>query len=336
MSRTKIGIAGLGRIGQVHLQNLVTRLPLGEVVAVSDPVEAGRETAAGLGIEGVHADYEALVADESIEAVLICSPTDTHADFLLQAVARGKAVFCEKPLDLSLARAREVAAEVERTRGRVMVGFNRRFDPGFHKIRNQVQAGEIGRPTLVRITSRDPSPPPIDYVKRSGGMFMDMTIHDFDMARYLMGGQEVEEVFACGANLIDPAIGEAGDIDTASILLRFADGATATIDNSRQAVYGYDQRLEVFGPKGLKLGGNRTDDSVVTMNAGGETGPLPQAFFMERYAESYLLEIEAFLEAVRTGAPMPADCQDGVAAIVLAEAANISMAENRPVPVASV
>ena len=240
----------MGRIGKIHLQNLCMKIEDVEVVAVVNPSKKGQDHALKFGVERVSDDVNVIFDNPEINAVLICSPSDTHADYAIQAAESGKAIFCEKPIDMSLERATEVVAKVEEKNLPIMVAFNRRFDPDFAKVRTLVAEGKIGNIQSLHIISRDPGPPPIEYIKQSGGLFKDMTIHDLDMARYIMGC-EVTEVYATGSCRVDPAIGEVGDIDTATLVLRFENGATAVIENSRKAVYGYDQRLEVFGSNGV-------------------------------------------------------------------------------------
>ncbi|WP_273565308.1 inositol 2-dehydrogenase [Maribacter halichondriae] len=250
MKKIKAGIIGMGRIGKIHLENLCTKIDGVEVVAVVNPSIKGQEYATKFGVRQLSDDADIIFNNPEIDAVLICSPSDTHADYAIRAAESGKALFCEKPIDMSLERATEVVTKVKENNVPMMVAFNRRFDPDFAKVRKLLAEGKIGTIHSLHIISRDPGPPPIDYIKQSGGLFKDMTIHDFDMARFIMGC-EVTEVFATGSCQVDKEIGEVGDIDTAMILLRFENGATAVIENSRKAVYGYDQRLEVFGSKGL-------------------------------------------------------------------------------------
>ncbi len=324
-----VGIAGLGRIGRIHFQNLMRQVPGAAVVAVADPFAEAREFAAFEGV-AAYETYDALLGHEGLDAVVICSPTDEHAAHVIAAAGKGKHVFCEKPLDLSLERVRETLDAVESAGVKLMLGFNRRFDPSFAKVKALIEDGSVGQPHLIRITSRDPAPPPIDYIKRSGGLFLDMTIHDFDMARHL-AGCEATEVYARGANLLDPAIGEAGDIDTAVCLLTFENGATAVIDNSRQAAYGYDQRVEVFGTKGAASIGNETPDRHQLATAQGVVSPLPEHFFLERYSAAYVAEIEAFVSAIRQDSAVPVGGRDGLMALVLGLAAKESLQKNRPV-----
>jgi len=331
--RLDVGIIGAGRIGIVHARTLAYRVPEARVVAIADPKLASAQAlGAELGIGRVSADYRSLVADPEIRAVVVCSSTDTHAEVVIAAARAGKHVFCEKPLDLDLGRIAEVQAAVDEARVKLQLGFNRRFDPDFAMVRRKVADGTIGKPELLRITSRDPAPPPIEYVRVSGGMFMDMTIHDFDMARFLLG--EVEEVYVAAASLVDPAIGRAGDVDTALITLRFANGALGCIDNSRRATYGYDQRVEVLGSKGMVSNSNRTAHQVVASQADGIHGPLPLDFFMQRYTEAYEAEIRAFVKCIEADDAPPVGGADARQATLLAHAARRSLAEHRPVRLA--
>jgi myo-inositol 2-dehydrogenase/D-chiro-inositol 1-dehydrogenase len=329
--RINVGLIGAGRIGRVHAGNLAHRLPEADLVAVSDIVlEAAQKLAADLQVPAAYADHRVILDDKSIEAVVICSSTDTHAQMLEEAAGAGKHIFCEKPIALDLARIDRALDAADRAGVKLQVGFNRRFDPSFRRIRDLVASGAIGAPHLLHITSRDPGPPPLSYIKVSGGIFLDMTIHDFDMARYQMGS-EVEEVFAAGAVLVDPAIGEAGDIDTAVTTLRFANGAIGVIDNSRKAVYGYDQRVEVFGSAGMAAAGNRTPDTVVQSDAGGVHSALPLFFFVERYPESFLTEMGAFLRCILDDTTPPVTGKDGRIPVVMGYAAIKSYKEHRPV-----
>lgn len=329
-----LGILGAGRIGRVHARTIATRLPQARLRAVADPdAEAAGRLAAECGVPRVADDPAEVLADGDVQAVLICSATDTHAGLVERAAAAGKHIFCEKPLDLDLARIDRLLAAVAAAGVTLMVGFNRRFDPDFARMRGLIASGSIGIPHLLRLTSRDPSPPPPGYLAASGGLFLDMTIHDFDLARFLLG-DEVVEVHAAGGVLVDPAIGEAGDVDTAVVLLRFAGGALGAIDNSRRAVYGYDQRAEVLGSAGMLANRNQAADTVERSDAGGLHAPPPFDFFMQRYAASYAAEMAAFLDCVQRGRPAPVGGADGRAAVLLGHAARRSLAENRPVRVA--
>jgi myo-inositol 2-dehydrogenase/D-chiro-inositol 1-dehydrogenase len=335
-TKVNVAVIGAGRIGKLHAQHLAFRLPDANLLAVADIfLEAAEKCAADCQIPAAFKDYRRILEDPAIEAVVICSSTDTHAQIIEEAAAAGKHIFCEKPLDLDLARIDRVLAAVDEAGVKLQVGFNRRFDPNFKRVRDLVAAGKIGAPHIVRITSRDPEPPPIEYVKVSGGIFLDMTIHDFDMARYLIGS-EVEEVFAVGGVLVDPQIGRVGDIDTAVITLRYANGAVGTIDNSRQAMYGYDQRVEVFGSKGMVAVSNNTPDSAVVSDAQGVHGTLPLFFFVERYTDSYIAEMQAFIECVQQDKVPPVTGIDGRIPVVMGYAARRSYEDNRPVKLSEV
>lgn len=334
--KIRCGVVGVGRIGKIHIQNLVNRIPGAELVALSD-VAAGElaSVAAQFGIARTFADYRDLLALPEIEAVVICSPTDCHYRMIVDAAARGKQIFCEKPIDLSLEKVQAANDEVARSGVRMMIGFNRRFDPHFQKIRETIAAGNVGEPHVLRITSRDPGPPPEAYIRASGGLFLDMTIHDFDMARYLMG-REVTEVYARAAVKVDPVFEKAGDWDTAVVTLTFENGSFAVIDNSRKAVYGYDQRVEMFGSEGMVTVGNCSEDNHILCDRAGIHSALPLHFFLERYADSYLREMQAFLEAITKGADVPVGGEDGYQAAVIALAAARSVRENRPVQLSEI
>ena len=331
MKKIKVGVIGAGRIGKLHLENLAVRIPSAEVVAVADVfVEEAEKIAARFGIKTVTSDYREILSDKDIEAVVICSPTDTHAQYTIEAAEAGKHIFCEKPLDLSLDKIREVLEVSEKSGVKLMIGFNRRFDPNYAKVQQMVKDGKVGEPHILKITSRDPAPPPAEYVAVSGGMFLDMTIHDFDMARFVVGS-EVLEVYAKTNVLVDPEIGKAGDVDTAVTILYFENGAIGTIDNSRQAVYGYDQRLEVFGSEGMVKIDNNNPDTHIYYNTKGSHGPLPLNFFMDRYVQSYANEMEAFINAVVNEETVPVNGRDGLISVAIGLAAKKSALENRPV-----
>lgn len=335
--RKKLSIAliGAGRIGRLHAEHLSCRVPRAELSLVTDIVGQAAERCAeecGQTSTRVRAssDYRDAFRDPQIDAVVICSSTDTHARIIEEAAAAGKHIFCEKPIDHDLATIDRALEAVDRAGVLLQVGFNRRFDAEFRRVRKAVAGGEIGEPHLLHIISRDPAPPPLEYVKRSGGMFLDMTIHDFDMARFLIGA-EVEEVYAAGGVRVDPAIGAAGDLDTAAVLLKFANGVIGTIDNSRRAVYGYDQRVEVFGSGGSVRTENRFPNTITVCEESSVRRDLPLNFFLDRYVESYLEEMRQFVEAVRTGSPPAVGGSDGRLPVVMAEAARKSYEENRPV-----
>ncbi|HVU13313.1 MAG TPA: inositol 2-dehydrogenase [Phototrophicaceae bacterium] len=331
-----VGVIGAGRIGKIHASNLVLRIQETNVVAIADVVlTAAQETAARLNIPKATADYHELINDPNIEAVVICSATDTHTQIIIEAAQAGKHIFCEKPIDLSLKRIDEALAAVRQAGVKLQIGFNRRFDANYKRIRQAVETGEIGTPYRLSIVSRDPAPPPLSYVKSSGGIFLDMTIHDFDMARFLVGS-EVEEVYTVGGVLVDPAIGAAGDLDTLVITLKFANGVIGTIDNCRKAVYGYDQRAEVFGSDGSAASENNYPNSATISTAQNIRRDLPLNFFLERYTESYLNEVLAFVDAVKNNKPVPVSGEDARVPVVMGLAARKSYDENRPVKLSEI
>ena len=332
----RFGVIGGGRIGNIHAENLATRIPGVEVAAIADVnLEAARALAARLHVPAAMDDYHAILADPSVDAVAICSSTDTHARIVVEAAQAGKHVFCEKPIDFDLGKIDGALAAVEKAGVKFQIGFNRRFDPNFRKVRTMITEGKIGTPQIIRITSRDPAPPPLSYIKTSGGLFLDMTIHDFDMARYL-SGSEVQEIYAAAGVMVDPVIGQAGDVDTAMILLRFANGAIGTIDNSRKAVYGYDQRVEVFGPEGMLQAQNNTPDNDVYSNAEGVQTAKPLYFFLERFVESFIAEQKGFVQSIREDTATPVGGLDGRIAVVMGMAAQKSYLENRPVKLSEI
>jgi myo-inositol 2-dehydrogenase / D-chiro-inositol 1-dehydrogenase len=326
-----VGIIGAGRIGKVHAETIAFRLPEARAAMIADlNPDAARAVAARCGIPRVAADPAEVFAEPSIDAVLICSSTDTHARLIGEAARAGKHIFCEKPIAHSLARIDEALDAVAKAGVKLQIGFNRRFDANFARVRAAVAAGEIGTPHLLHIVSRDPAPPPPAYVKVSGGMFLDMTIHDFDMARFLIG-DEVEEIYTAAGVMVDPAIGAAGDVDTAVITLRFRNGVIGTIDNSRRAVYGYDQRAEVFGTAGSIATANRYPNEATVSTAESVRRDLPLNFFMDRYTESFASELQAFVQAVLEDKPTPVTGIDGRIPVVMALAARKSYDEHRPV-----
>lgn len=326
----RIGLIGAGRIGRVHAQTVMQQLPEAVIASVTDVNEAAaHDVAQSLGVQRVAPSVDDLLADDRLDAVLICSSTDTHAPFIIKAAQAGKHIFCEKPIAAELPQIDEALAGVESAGVKLMIGFNRRFDANAQRIKAAIERGEIGAPHLLHIISRDPAPPPIAYVRVSGGMFFDMTIHDFDMARFLLG--EVTEIYAAAGNLVDPAIGEAGDVDTALITLKFESGAMGVIDNSRQAVYGYDQRMEVFGSKGSASSDNLYSDEVTLSTVDSVQRGVPLNFFMERYIPAYAAELKAFVRCVVEDTPPPVTGNDGRVPVVMAMAARKSYEENRPV-----
>lgn len=328
----KIGIIGAGRIGKVHTESIMRYVAGATVKSVADPYMT-EETAAwakSMGVEKVGKDYREILDDPEIDAVLICSSTDTHSPISLEAIAAGKHIFCEKPVDHDLGKIKAVMEALEGSDVKYQVGFNRRFDHNFAAAREAVASGKIGDLAVLKITSRDPGAPPVSYIKVSGGIFLDMTIHDFDMVRFV-SGDEVEEVYAAGGVTVDPAIGEAGDIDTAVITLRLRSGAIAVIDNCRRASYGYDQRLEAFGSKGQVAIANDTQSSAVVSDANGVTAEKPLHFFLERYMQAYANEVAAFVDAVANDKPVPVGIEAGLQSVLIGIAAKRSLELNRPV-----
>lgn len=320
----RVGVIGAGRIGALRAGALAHRVPQAELVAISDADQAAaRRVASELGTATVPGDYRELLGDPSIDAVFICTPTSTHADIMVQAALAGKHLFVEKPIALDMAQVDRALDAVEQSGVALQIGLNRRFDPTFARVRQAIVDGTVGDVHLLHIISRDPAPPPISYVRTSGGLFADMMIHDLDMARFLVGS-EVTSVYARGAVRISTEIGAAGDVDTATVMLTFANGALGTIENSRQAVYGYDQRVEVLGSRGGISTANVHPNQVTISTAASIQRDLPLNFFMERYAESYVLEIQAFVDALLAGhRPSPTGA-DGRIALRLALAARRS------------
>jgi myo-inositol 2-dehydrogenase / D-chiro-inositol 1-dehydrogenase len=329
--KLNVGIIGAGRIGKVHAGTLAFRLPEAVPLAITDiDRAAARSVAERCGIPQVAEGSEDILGDARIDAVLICTSTDTHADLIIEAAQAGKHIFCEKPIDYTLAKIDRALAAVQTAGVKLQVGFNRRFDANFVRVRQAVVSGEIGNPQLLHIISRDPAPPPISYVRVSGGMFLDMTIHDFDMARFLIG-DEVEEIYTAGAVMVDVEIGKAGDLDTALIVLKFRNGVIGTIDNSRKAVYGYDQRVEILGSEGAIRTENCFANQATISTGTSVRRDLPLNFFMDRYTESYVSEMRAFVDAVMEDKPAPVTGMDGRIPVAMALAARKSYDEHRPV-----
>ena len=329
-----VGVIGTGRIGKLHTENIVKNFTNASVKAVAD-LFAGDNVkvwADSLGIKNVYTDYKDILKDPAIDAVLVCSSTDTHSAIAIEAAQAGKHIFCEKPIDYDLVGIHKVLDTVEKAGVKFQVGFNRRFDHNFKAVRDLVAAGKIGDVHVVKVTSRDPEPPPLDYVKVSGGMFLDMTIHDFDMVRYL-SGSDVVEVYANAAVLVDPAIGQAGDVDTALINLKFANGAIGVIDNSRKAAYGYDQRVEIFGSKGCITIANDTPSSSVLSTGEGVFSEKPKYFFLERYKDSFIAELKEFFDSITCDRQPSVSSIDGLKPVLIAMAAKKSLDEGRPVQV---
>lgn len=332
-----VGIIGAGRIGKVHTESICNIVRNAKIKTIADPF-MNEDTAAWakrMGVEHTTKDYKEILADPEISAVLICSSTNTHSPISVEAIQAGKHVFCEKPIDHDINKIKEVIAALKANPVKYQVGFNRRFDHNFEAVRNAVAAGKIGDPHIIKVTSRDPEPPSAEYAAVSGGMFLDMTIHDFDMVRYL-AGCDAEEVYVQSAVLVDPAIGEAGDVDTAVITLKMENGAIAVIDNSRKAAYGYDQRAEVFGSKGMVATANDTGSSAVISTADGVTGEKPLYFFLERYMQSFAREVNCFIEAIVNDTETPLGVEDGLKPVLMGLAAKKSAAEHRPVKISEI
>lgn len=333
----KVGIIGAGRIGKVHITSISTRIKEATIRAVVDPYldEGTAKWAKDMGVEYTTRDYKEVLEDKEIDAVIICSSTDTHTSISLEAIRAGKHVFCEKPIDHDTEKIQEVIKALENTNLKYQVGFNRRFDHNFEAVKEAVVKGKIGKPEIIKITSRDPEPPSIDYIKVSGGMYLDMTIHDFDMARFLTGC-DAKEIYVQSANRVDPLIGKAGDVDTAVLTLKMEDDTLVVIDNCRRSAYGYDQRVEVFGSKGMVSISNDTDSSAVISNAQGVSAEKPQFFFLERYMESYEKEIRSFIHSIATNEDTPVNVVDGLKPVVMALAAKKSQEEHRPVDISEI
>lgn len=332
-----VGIIGAGRIGKVHTASICNIVKNATIKTIADPFmnEETANWAKSMGVSNTTKDYKEILADPEIDAVLICSSTNTHSPISVEAIKAGKHVFCEKPIDHDVDKIKEVIDALKDSKVKYQVGFNRRFDHNFEAVRNAVAAGKIGDPHIIKVTSRDPEPPSAEYAAVSGGMFLDMTIHDFDMVRYL-AGCDAEEIYVQSAVLVDPAIGEAGDVDTAVITIKMENGAIAVIDNSRKAAYGYDQRAEVFGSKGMVATTNDTESSAVLSTADGVTGEKPLYFFLERYMQSFAKEVNCFIEAIENDTDTPLGVLDGLKPVLMGIAAKKSVEEHRPVRISEI
>ncbi len=336
MDKLRIGIVGAGRIGNVHAESITYHIPEAEVVMVTDPYEEGaRKLAERFGVPKYSKDYMDIINNKDVDAVLVCSPTPTHAEITIAALKAGKHVFCEKPVHTSIECIKEVQKVAEETGLKLQIGFNRRFDHNHSHVQRLVQDGTLGNVELIKITSRDPEPPSPEYAASSGGLYIDMMIHDFDMAMFL-AGCDVTEVYAMGTSLVDKRIGEAGDVDTAIVTLTFANGALGVIDNSRRAAYGYDQRVEVFGSLGMAADENDGDSTVRVSTAAGVVSDKPQFFFLERYMQSFTEEMRQFIRAIRENTEVPVGIHAGLMSVVLAKAAKKSLDEHRPVKVSEI
>ena len=332
-----VGIIGAGRIGKVHCESIMRYVKSATVKAIADPflTDETKDWAKGLGVNEFYTDYHKILEDKDIQAVLICSSTDTHSTISLEAIAAGKHIFCEKPIDHDVNKILEVKKALENSNVKYQVGFNRRFDHNFKAARKAVEGGQIGDLNILKVCSRDPGAPPVSYIKVSGGIFLDMTIHDFDMVRF-MSGSEVEEVFAYGAVLVDPAIGEAGDIDTAVISMKLANGAIAVIDNCRRASYGYDQRVEAFGSLGQVAISNDSESTAVVSDANGVHGEVPLNFFLERYMGAYVEEVSEFIDCVVNDKLVTVGLECGLQPVLIGIAAKKSLETGVPVKIADI
>jgi myo-inositol 2-dehydrogenase/D-chiro-inositol 1-dehydrogenase len=332
-----VGLIGAGRIGKIHIENLIHHVPAANLKIISDIKinNALTQWVNQLGIPKLTEDVSEIFGDPEIDAVIIASSTDTHAKFVQQAAKAGKHIFCEKPLDMNVKRIKDIIASTKKENVKLMIGFNRRFDNNFQRVYEVVDSGQIGSPQIIKITSRDPAPPSIEYIKISGGIFIDMSIHDWDMARFL-AKSEVEEVYTSGANLINPEIGKAGDIDTAVAIVKFKNKALGIIDNSRKAVYGYDQRAEVFGSKGCVLADNRPSSTIEIYTNENITKDKIPYFFLERYRDSYINELIYFFNSLKKNInPIP-NGEDALQSILIAKAAQKSFNENTPVKISEI
>ena len=332
-----VGIIGAGRIGKVHTESISNYVRNAHIKTVADPF-MNDNTAAWLksmGVENTCTDYHEILNDPEIQAVLICSSTNTHSPISLEAIAAGKHVFCEKPIDHDLTKIKQVVEALKGSNIKYQVGFNRRHDHNFAAVKQAINDGKVGDVHIIKITSRDPEPPSAEYAAVSGGMFLDMTIHDFDMVRFL-AGCDAEEIYVQSAVLVDPAIGEAGDVDTAVITLKMENGAIAVIDNSRRAAYGYDQRAEVFGSKGMVATANDTLSTAVLSNAEGVTGEKPLYFFLERYMQSFATEVKGFINAIENDTDTLVGVEDGLKPVLMGIAAKKSVLEHRPVKLSEI
>lgn len=333
----KVGIIGAGRIGKVHAKNISMFVPEIEIEMVADPFmnEETEKYLKNLGVKEVTKEAEDILKNAEIEAVLICSSTDTHSKYIIESAKAGKHIFCEKPIDYDLNKVHEAIQSAKDAGVKLQIGFCRRFDHNHRGVYDVVQSGKIGNVQMIKISSRDPEPPAIEYVKVSGGIFYDMMIHDFDMARFL-AGSEVTEVYTAGSVLVDPAIGEAGDVDTAMVTLKFENGIIATIDNSRKAVYGYDQRVEVFGSEGCVKNENDVPNTVVVSDENRTSYENTYKIMWDRYTGAFVSEIQAFADAVLNDKEIPVTGEDGLYPVLMAAAATKSLKEGRPVKIEEV
>lgn len=334
MESINIGIIGAGRIGKIHAENLLTRVNGSQLKAITDPF-LDEDWASSLNIPIFGKNHDILLNDPEINAILICSPSPEHASQIIECAKAGKNIFCEKPIALEPELIQRAIEEVKKSGVKLQVGFNRRFDPNFAAVKQKINNGDLGIPHIIKVISRDPAPPPIEYVVSSGGLFLDMTIHDFDMIRFL-SESEVSEVHAFGSVLVDPEIGNSGDIDTAVITIKFENGSLGIIENSRKAVYGYDQRVEVFGSKGTAIAENNTPTSMLLLNESGAIRDKPLYFFLERYKLAFINEVQAFVDAIRYDKIPPVSGEDGLAPVLIALACQKSMRAGKAIKVVSV
>jgi len=331
------GVLGAGRMGKIHIENILYNIPNLKLKIVADINRNDKleKWANGIGVPKLISDASEIINDPEINVVVIASSTDTHTRFIQEAAKAKKDIFCEKPIDTDLIRIKETLEIVKEEGVKLMIGFNRRFDKNFKRVREMVSSGQVGVPQIVKVTARDPAPPSIEYVKTSGGILFDMTIHDWDMARFQVGS-EIEEVYTKGAVLVDPEIGKAGDIDTVVLILKFKNGAIGMIDNSRQAVYGYDQRVEVFGSKGCAIADNEPSNTVRLYTPENIKEDNIPYFFLQRYMDSYAAELRYFIECLQENKEPSPNGEDGFQNVVIAIAAQKSYKENRPVKISEI
>lgn len=328
-----IGVIGAGRIGRIHAQSIQEKVKGAQVKTIADVYrESAKRASEELRIPNYTEDYMEILNDPEIDAVIICSSTDTHSKISIEAAERGKHIFCEKPIDYDVHKIEKTLEAVRKAGIKYQVGFNRRFDHNFAKLKELINAGKIGDPNIIKITSRDPQAPPIEYVKVSGGMFLDMTIHDFDMATFLSGSR-ISEVYVQGACMVDPKIGEVGDVDTAIVSLKFENGCIGVIDNSREAAYGYDQRVEVFGRKGYVMADNDTDTTVRIASNDGVVEEKPKYFFLERYMDAYINEMQQFIDCLVKDKEVPVGAKEGLYSVLVGLAATKSLKEGKPIKI---
>lgn len=326
----KIGIVGLGRIGKVHLFNIQQLISGASIIAACSRSEKSLEYAKKHSVKGLFTSFDDMLSEGGIDAVIIASPTSLHFEHLKLAIAAGKHIFCEKPIDLSIENVKEIKSLLDANPVKFMVGFNRRYDPNVLKIKKELNEGRLGVPQSVKIISREPGPPPMEFIKTSGGLFLDMAIHDFDLARYLMNS-EITEVYSTASIFGDLPLETVDDVDTAVTILKFKNKGFATIENSRNSTYGYDQRIEVFGEKGLLSSQNKSDDSVYFANNSGFHRPKPVGFFIERYKESYINILDSFVQCLEQNKDLELTFQDGLQSLAISLAAEKSSKQNRTV-----